>query len=424
MTSTLSQTLMSVCCRYGFHKTRCSAALKENDCDLGLSLESLMSNCFNVPLHHDDGNDGPKDDQGQTVEEILEQRSEEKMALESIYGDRFIERIPNHVWLVSLELPHLTELIGSTHRTKTMQQGMRELQSKQSAKSHLPVCRFFQKGFCRFGKRCKNRHEQPNTGPRERFVPVYDDVGAATEKLPYLLHVRFPTGNRYPCEVPLVAFSSSNDKMASHICLNISFRLMQEAQQQVVDCQPAIFSLISVLEDVDELRDIVTTPALLFSHPEPVTHAPQKTNPNPVPDEQVDSGRTGNGVEKEDGVSTPGENLKERRGDSENVQPEQRRKYGGRRSADSSMIEKTNRRLVEQFRRVQVCGVVLLHHQMFLHNVLHSDGIWPNREKDNIQLPSFSNILYTYAHTRLQNIITYIVETNKSKTRTFSCNYS
>ena len=376
---------MSVCFRYGFHKTRCAAALKENDGDLGLSLESLMSQCFNVPLPHDDDNDGPKDNQGQTLEEILEQRSEEKMALESIYGDRFIERIPNRVWVVLLELPHLTELIGSTHKAKTMQQNMRELQSKQSAKSHLPVCRFFQKGFCRFGKRCKNRHEQPNTGPRERFVPVYDDDGAATEKLPYQLHVRFPAGNCYPCEVPLVVFSSNNEKMPSYTCLNISFRLMQEAQQQVADCQPAIFSLISVLEDVDELRDIVTTPALLFSHPEPVSHAPQKTNPNPVPAEQGDSGRTGNGVGKEEVASTPGENVKEPRGDSENVQPEQRRKYG-RRSADSAMIEKTNRRLVEQFRRVQVCGVVLLHHPMFLNNVLHYDLTLKNNNVQQVKL--------------------------------------
>lgn len=339
-------------CRYGFHKTRCSAALNENAGDLGLSLECLMSNCFNVPLHCNEDSDDVKDIQGQSLEEILEQRSEEKMALESIYGDRFIERIPNHVWVVSLELPHLTELIGSKNQKLC---SSRQLQSKTSTKSHLPVCRFFQKGFCRFGKRCKNRHEQPNTGPRERFVPVYDDDGASTEKLPYQLHVRFPAGNRYPCEVPLVAFSSTNEKMPYYTCLNISFRLMQEAHQQVADCLPAIFSLISILEDVDELRDIVTTPALLYSHPEPVVETQRKTNSGAA--EQGTDGKTpaGNGAEAEDLASTKEENVKDQKQVLENLQREQRRKYGGRRTADLSVIGKNNRRLVEQFRRVQVC---------------------------------------------------------------------
>ena len=278
------------------------------------------------------------------------------MALESIYGDRFIERIPNRVWVVSLELPHLTELIGGVNkRTNKTLCSSQQLQTKRYAKSHLPICKFFQKGFCRFGKRCNNRHEKPDTGPRERFVPTYDDDDdAGAGKLPFQLHVRFPPGNRYPYEVPLVAFLSTDEKVPNHTCLNVSFRLMQEARQQVGDCLPAVFSLISILEDVDELRDIVTTPALLYSRPE------MKSPPKPNPQQRTDSNNpVGNGVVTKNPPSSTEGYSKEPRQVFENVQTEQRKKYDGRRSTDLYAIRKNDQKLVEQFRKVQVRSFVI-----------------------------------------------------------------
>ena len=273
------------------------------------------------------------------------------MALESIYGDRFIERIPNRVWVVSLELPHLTDLIGGANkRTNKTLCSSQQLQTKRYAKSHLPVCKFFQKGFCRFGQRCKNRHEKPDTGPRERFVPTYDDDDdEGPGKLPYQLHVRFPPGNRYPYEVPLVAFLSTDEKVPQHTCLNVSFRLMQEARQQVGDSAPAVFSLISILEDVDELRDIVTTPALLYSRPE------IKSPPKQSEKQRTDSkNNVENGVATKKVPSSTVDYSKETKQVFEKVQKEQRKKYDGRRSTDLYAIRKNDQKLVEQFQKVQV----------------------------------------------------------------------
>ena len=85
---------------------------------------------------------------------IMEQRQEEKFALEAIYGDKFRERIENRVWTLSLDLPKLTEL-ASEHTAGLDSKRV----SSRNQKIDPSVCKYYLKGRCRFGKNCKFKHQ-------------------------------------------------------------------------------------------------------------------------------------------------------------------------------------------------------------------------------------------------------------------------
>ena len=89
-----------------------------------------------------------------------------------------------------------------------------------------------------------------------------DDVEDDTKW--YLLEVRFPSKNLYPWEPPVVAFSSTHPDFKSAVCLNITKRLAAEAVEQASSGSPAVFSLVSILEDEDEMNVLLDQKPLKF----------------------------------------------------------------------------------------------------------------------------------------------------------------
>ena len=85
---------------FGFHQSRCIQSLKDNEGDVGRALEKLMSDCFDLGLDEE-----PSDIEEDLKEMYREQKEDEKMALESIYGEGFAERVPGKVWEIKLALP-------------------------------------------------------------------------------------------------------------------------------------------------------------------------------------------------------------------------------------------------------------------------------------------------------------------------------
>lgn len=109
--------------------------------------------------------------------DILQRQNEEKEALESIYGDMFVEKIKNQIWVIKLKLDYL-------------------LNKKVDNKSVKPkptekeICRLFLHGKCRFGGKCKFLHQKPQNDRDVKNKKSEDD--------PYfLLEIRFPEGNFY-----------------------------------------------------------------------------------------------------------------------------------------------------------------------------------------------------------------------------------
>ena len=233
-------------CRYGFHKDRCKEALHVCDEDVGMALEYLHAECFNL---NNANTPVPKED----MADIVEQRNDEMVALKSIYEDRFIERIPQKLWIVKLDLPHLDKLTQPVRSTKT--------KTPLIDSDNREVCRFFKKGFCKFGRRCRMKHSKP-----EGKAAVYDSVveidpNADSE---HEVEIRFPTGNLYPKAAPFVAFTSTS-RIEKHICLNITKHMMTEAKGLADVHEPSVFSVISMLDDDFFLDKVVTEAPSEFS---------------------------------------------------------------------------------------------------------------------------------------------------------------
>jgi hypothetical protein len=97
---------------YGFYKPHCLEALELTKGDVGVALEVLLSQYFKLgltfPFITNNGNDESVTDH--LYSEILQQREEEKCALESIYDSAFEERIVNRLWVLNLHLEYLLDL--------------------------------------------------------------------------------------------------------------------------------------------------------------------------------------------------------------------------------------------------------------------------------------------------------------------------
>ncbi|PSN50337.1 hypothetical protein C0J52_07606 [Blattella germanica] len=98
---------------YGFYKSHCLEALKLTNGDVGIALEVLSSQYFKLglsfPFQTTPNNVREEKERRAEDSEILQQREEEKCALQSIYDSSFEERIANRLWVLHLELDYLYE---------------------------------------------------------------------------------------------------------------------------------------------------------------------------------------------------------------------------------------------------------------------------------------------------------------------------
>lgn len=187
-------------------------------------------------------------------DEILEAREDEKLALQSIYGNDFEERIPNKTWILNLKLPELVQLLDCKSVKKVEKRTQKQL------------CPFYLKGFCKFKDRCRYSHSVPSEDDTSQSKhlshPIYANLKALEDEniSPFSVEFRFPEGNKYPHEPPLVVFSSVVDELQPHSRLNISQFLMSLARDAAHDHLPCVFTLVSALEDEEKLSELLSLP--------------------------------------------------------------------------------------------------------------------------------------------------------------------
>lgn len=105
----------------------------------------------------------------------MQRQNEEKEALESIYGDMFVEKIKNQIWVIKLKLDYL------------LNKKKEDNKSGKPKSTEKEICRLFLHGKCRFGLKCKFLHQKP------KFDKAAKNNNA--EEDPYfLLEIRFPEG--------------------------------------------------------------------------------------------------------------------------------------------------------------------------------------------------------------------------------------
>lgn len=207
------------------------------------------------------------------MDECLTQRQEEALALAAIYGERFGERIANAVWTVSLDLPFLS---GSA-----VGQGNRDGNRRAPAQK---ACQFYLKGKgCRFGDKCKFKHQlltkdRPAGGPPDPNDP--SQPGFSSYSPPeYELEVRFPKGNRYPFQAPIVAFATTDESVGAAGRLGVSERLFAEALAAAQSSEPVVYTLITLCEDETVMRELLAVGHHKYSTPPPPVAPPRLPSP-------------------------------------------------------------------------------------------------------------------------------------------------
>lgn len=252
--------------RYGFDRERSKQALEAGGGEFGTTLEHLLQQVFCERYGQKAVCPGGLKEV--PMDECLTHRQEEALALTAIYGERFSERIANAVWTVTLDLPFLS---GSAVR-----QGVGA--GNRSAKAQK-ACQFYLKGKgCRFGDKCKFKHqlptkETPGAGPPDPKGP--SQPGFSSYSPPeYELEIRFPKGNRYPFETPIVAFSTTDESVGAAGRLGVTERLFGEALAAAKSSEPVVYTLITLCEDEAVMRELLDVGHHKYSAPPPVLATP------------------------------------------------------------------------------------------------------------------------------------------------------
>ena len=255
--------------RYGFHPSRSRKALNDCNGDVDAAFQNLMFDCFII-----DGDTvddaatsfenyfGKSNEEAKLDLEALDLLADEKMALESIYPDTFVERIPNKKWEITLKIPCLQKYCPSSqHDNENSIPKSNNSSNTLSAKKkqNKPICRYFLSGNCRFSDdKCRFRHEKLQEEPMKK----------SKQEEKFLLEIRFITSSRRPCypsSAPFVCFSSENKQFPASYSLKITSRLMEEAKLMAEDDAPSIFSLVNLLENEEEVRRAIHGPDISFS---------------------------------------------------------------------------------------------------------------------------------------------------------------
>ncbi|XP_040586783.1 putative ATP-dependent RNA helicase DHX57 isoform X3 [Mesocricetus auratus] len=245
--------------RYGFNTEHCHLALRICDGDLGAALEHLLEECFSETFGE---RMRPSEAAARmSLHECVEQRQEEVLALRSICGEKFIERIQNRVWTIGLELEYLTNKF-----CKSKQKG-----SANNVRDTSPeTCRFYLKGNCKFGSKCKFKHEVPPNqiiGRAERIVDESHLNADDETAFLYELEIRFSKDHKYPYQAPLVALYSTNENLPQACRLHISEFLYGKALEFAKTSEPAVYSLMTLLEEESEIAKLLTSTRHKYSDP-------------------------------------------------------------------------------------------------------------------------------------------------------------
>lgn len=257
-------------CRYGFDRERSKQALESGGGDFGATLEQLLHQVFSERY-------GPKAVfpnglQGVPMDECLSQRQEEALALTAIYGERFTERISNAVWTVTLDLSFLSDN-AAKNGGKVRSWGGGE------AVNIRDVCRYYLKGQgCRFGDKCKFKHQlatkgRSGTSSPDLKGPSQPGINSYSPS-EYELEVRFPKGNRYPFQAPIVAFSTTDESFGAAGRLSVTERLFGEALAAAKSSEPVVYTLITLCEDESIMTELLAIEHHKYSTPPPVVVIP------------------------------------------------------------------------------------------------------------------------------------------------------
>lgn len=243
---------------YGFDISHCIEALDYCNSDTDLALELLYRQYFPSIF------DNPNRVRPEISEnEAKEMRLDEMDALKSIYenSDVIEEKEPNKVWLLKFKVDHL--LIYSESEQKKRAKNEQEQRKRQmygtGTKKTIEKCRnFATNGKCKYGNRCRFSHEIEANG-----APT--DLNLDTNW--FFLEFRFPKGNLYPYETPLIALKTICPDISKVLCLRITRRLLEEAQNLAIDGMPSVYTIADLLQNESDIVEFLKNDRYTFPDP-------------------------------------------------------------------------------------------------------------------------------------------------------------
>lgn len=222
-------------CSYGFHKNHCLEALEYTNGDVEDALYILYSKYFNAevskPANHD-----------LSEKELMEQRTDEKSSLESIYGNAFCEKVKNSVWIVTLQLNYL---INRFHKKDLVIKKVEEVSTSKKKEK----CKGFARGYCRYGDKCRFSHEEKK---------AEKNINAHIEQFDFELEIRFHGNTRYPYEPPLI-FLKGRAVIPPLVKLHICKKLYDEAKLLAEDGIPSVYSIVELVQNEEEILNHLNT---------------------------------------------------------------------------------------------------------------------------------------------------------------------
>ncbi|XP_063158048.1 putative ATP-dependent RNA helicase DHX57 isoform X1 [Candoia aspera] len=242
--------------RYGFGFEHCQAVLKSYNSNIGASLEHLLLQYFteNFGKRMQLTEAAVQSD----IKDCLEQRQEEALALHSICGGKFVERIQNRVWTIALEMAYLTDIFSKRKQGNSITSNILNSDS-------LGICKYYLRGDCTFGSRCKFKHETPQN---ERSLPhIREDAHLRLNAPVYELEVRFPEDNKYPYQPPLVAFYSTNENLPLSCRLHLAEFLYEKALISSESNKPVVYDFVTCLEDEAQVVKLLNRTSHKYSVP-------------------------------------------------------------------------------------------------------------------------------------------------------------
>lgn len=244
---------------YGFDISHCIEVLDYCNNDTDLALEVLYRQYF--PSIFDSANQVKPEI---SENEAKEMRADEMDALKSIYenSDFFEEKEPNRVWLLKFKVDHL--LIYSESEQKKRAKNEQEQRKRQmygtGAKKTIEKCRnFATNGKCKYGNRCRFSHEIDANG-------TAPDSGHLDTNW-FFLEFRFPEGNLYPYQTPLIAMKTICPDISKVLCLRITRRLLEEAQILATDGMPSVYSIADLLQNESDIVEFLKNDRYTFPDP-------------------------------------------------------------------------------------------------------------------------------------------------------------
>ncbi|XP_017085625.1 putative ATP-dependent RNA helicase DHX57 [Drosophila eugracilis] len=243
---------------YGFHPVHCLEAYDHCSGDTEAALLLLYRRYMRIAEQEELTLEPPSE------QELLDMRTDEKEALESIYDKAYEEREANRVWNLKFRIDHLLAHSPSEvrkAREAALAAAAAAAQKLVDKKKKGPLrCRNFDRdGTCKYGPKCRFPHLAPE--PTETDTIKKDSVDENDNELWFHVEVRFPPGSRYPYEAPFIYLKTTCHDIPHELRLRYARHLYKEAREICRDGIPCVYSICDLLQSNEQLAGRLDTSA-------------------------------------------------------------------------------------------------------------------------------------------------------------------